>query len=253
MFNKDLYFSNLQTKVLGKNILIFDEVSSTNSYLIDNYGNIGDVVVAKNQSKGKGRSGRSWLTFRDSLAFSVLLPIYDAKYLLPLNILAGFSVVDTLKNYAEVKIKWPNDIVVNGLKVCGMLIDTSFNGSNLEKTVLGIGINIINNDFPVDIKNKATSIQNWSSKEVKKEIILSSILNHLENYINLFINNKLDFVTLWSNYSANINNDINIHINNIVTKYKEIGINNDGCLIVLNSSGVKEIILSGEIGYDFGD
>lgn len=251
MFNKELFSEYIKAEILGKNLLLFDKLDSTNTYLLENDFEVGTVAVANNQINGKGRSGRSWFNSDKGLAFSVVLPILEPKYLLPINIIAGFSVIDALKKYVPIKLKWPNDCVINGKKVCGILIDTSFNGSILDKVVLGIGLNIDKVEFPIDIKDKATFLNKWSNVKLQREFILAKILNKLENYINLFINNNFDIVSLWKDYSDNLDKEISIHINGNISKYVEKGINYDGCLIVINDAGKEDLILSGEIGYDF--
>ncbi len=251
MFDKDLYFSVLKTEKLGRKFNWFDSISSTNDFLLADKSLRYDIIVADNQLNGRGRSGRSWFTDNNGLAFSIDLPINNISYLMPLNIVAGYSLIDSLQKYAPVKMKWPNDCVIMGEKVCGMLIDTLFNGSNLEKTVLGIGINLKTIDFITDTNIKATFISKWSKLEIKREVILAEIINNLEKYLYLLTNNSIDIVEKWKNYSSNINKEIKVHINNQVKSFIEKGINKDGCLIVENNYGDEEIIFSGEIGYDF--
>lgn len=252
MFNKELYFSRLQTKLFGRNIYIYDSVGSTNDVLLEGSYENGDVVITNLQTKGRGRSGRVWEDNGESLIFSIQLSGLPVNMLMPFNIIAGFSVCDGISVYAESKMKWPNDCVINGKKVSGMLLEAAFSGNTPTKIVFGAGINVFNKSFPKAIEHRATSVFLNAKEEVKKEIILAEILNSMEKYTEMFLHNSLDIEVMWKNYSANIDKQISVHINNEKKDIIEKGINSSGELIGYDVSLKKDIVINtGETGYDF--
>ena len=250
MFREDLYLSVLKTKTLGRTFRYIKEVSSTNDVLLDGACVSGEALIADTQTKGRGRSGRSWFTSGGALAFSVVLPISEPSLLMPINIIAGYSVSDALKIYAPIKVKWPNDCVINGGKVCGMLLDTRFKGKFLEKAVLGIGVNLAAAKFPTWAA-QGVCVKECFNGELHREIIMAEILNNIEKYLDGLILGTLDVAALWQSYSANINKEITLHRDEGVSKFIEKGIDSSGCLIVSHADGTEEIITCGDVGYDF--
>ncbi len=172
--------------------------------------------------------------------------------LLPFNIIAGYAVCESISDYAEAKLKWPNDCIIKGKKVCGMLLEASFSGNSASNIVFGAGINISNTYFPDDIAYKAACISDFTNYEVKNEVLLANILLNIENMIKNYTDNKLKIEDIWKDYSACYNNKISIHINGEKKEMIEKGILSTGQLIVENiESGSIEYINAGEIGYDF--
>lgn len=252
MFNEDIYYNSLNTTYLGKNIYIYNEVTSTNDILLNENFPHGSVVIASKQTKGRGRSGRCWIDNDSSLIFSILLNDLSKEMLLPFNIIAGFAVCDGISQYVPVKLKWPNDCTINNKKVCGMLLEVSFQGNSLSKIVFGAGINIFNENFPENIAYKATSIFLNTKEVIQKEIILSKTLNSMEQMLNNYKKGLLKIENIWQNYSANYRKKISIHINGEKKEMIEKGVLETGELIVQDIvTGNISHINVGEIGYDF--
>lgn len=252
LFDKSLFCSSLNTLSFGKKLYIYDEVTSTNDILLNGEFSYGSVVITSLQTKGRGRSGRSWIDTGSSLIFSILLTGLSPEILMPFNIIAGYSVCNGISLYAETKLKWPNDCVINDKKVSGMLLEASFTGNNAAKIVFGAGINVFNKDFPEDIAYRATSVYLNTNKEIKKELILAEILNTMEQMLNKYKDGALKIEDLWQKYSANYNKKISVHINGIKKEMIEKGILPNGELIVqdINTNQISNINV-GEIGYDF--
>lgn len=252
-FDKSLYFSALKTKRFGKEIFIYNEVTSTNDVLLKENFAYGSVITAYSQTKGRGRSGRNWVDDGSSLIFSIVLTGLSIDMLMPFNIIAGFSVCNGICLYADAKLKWPNDCIINEKKTGGMLLEASFTGNEPSKIVFGAGINVYNKSFPEDISHRATSIfLNSKNKDIKKELILAATLNSMEEMLDKYKNNQLEIDKLWADYSAYINKKISIHINGEKKEMIEKGINPSGELIVQDIISNKITnINSGEIGYDF--
>lgn len=252
MFDKELYLNNLQTDRVGRNIIVLDETTSTNDEILKGGYQFGDVVITNLQTKGKGRSGRVWEDNGNSLIFSICLNEIDEDLILPFNIIAGYSIVDALREYVDCYLKWPNDIVINGKKAAGMLIEANTQGNTVGDVVFGCGINIFTKEFSDNIKDTATSLALNTDNELSKEIILANIINNIEEYLIDYKNEMLRLERVWDKYSNNLNKEISIHIGSEKQKVKELGITEVGALIIedLETGETKEI-LSGEIGYGF--
>ena len=137
---------------VGQHIIELSSVDSTNNYLIDLSQNIslleGTVVIAKEQTAGKGQRNNSWSSEAGkSLCISILLkPKLDVSQQFLFNKFIALSLCQALNNYSlTTKIKWPNDILIDSKKVAGILVENSIRGSKIEKSIVGIGVNINNN------------------------------------------------------------------------------------------------------------
>ncbi len=252
-FDKALYFNALTTKSFGREIFIYDKVTSTNDILLKEDFPYGTLITATRQTKGKGRNGRHWIDDGSSLIFSIALTGLSTNVFMPFNIIAGFSVCDGISLYAKAKLKWPNDCIINSKKVCGMLLEATFEGNIPKKIVFGAGINVYNKNFPDDLKNRATSIiLNNRDDNIKKELILAKILNTMEEFLDKYKNNQLNIEELWPKYSGYYNKKICTHINQEKKRMIEKGILSTGELIVQDivSNKITHITV-GEIGYDF--
>lgn len=255
MFDREKYFNNLQTQYLGRRLHYFESIDSTNSFIIDKDWKRGAVAVAELQSKGKGRSGKNWTTVPGNACFSFAIAGFDKKFLMPLNIIAGFAVADVLKEYAPVRLKWPNDCVLNGKKICGILLETSFEGEKLEKLAVGVGINLYDANLPVNLDIPITSAETFGvpSGAICREKIIALVLNNVEKYINLLNENSIDIKELWGGYSANLGKNISVTVGGVKQTFIEKGIDENGSLVAENKNGLDIKITSGEVGYDFGN
>ena len=169
------------------NITIFDELDSTNNYL-KKLGSQGEketqLVIAQSQTSGRGRMGRTFYSPDGTgIYFSLLLhPKFSAKKSLFLTVMAAVSVAETVMKYNsnDVKIKWVNDIYIDGKKVCGILTECSINADKkLDFAVVGIGINVVapENGFPDEVKNIATAVFPGNTQDYIKEKIVADIVN----------------------------------------------------------------------------
>ncbi|MGE4265922.1 MAG: biotin--[acetyl-CoA-carboxylase] ligase [Deferribacterales bacterium] len=249
MFDISLYES-FRGKSGG--IISLDSVNSTNIYAVSGSFPAFTVVTAEEQTAGRGRSGRKWHSVKGlNLYFSIVLNGIEPQKLLPMNIFAGYVMADTLRDVAEIKIKWPNDIIAGGKKLAGILMETSFSGGTLEKAVLGIGLNVNIDEFPEDIAMMATSLKVLTGRNFSREELLASYMNNFEAAYDDFITDRINLVKLWSDYSAFLDKKISIHKDGVKTQYTERGIDQFGCLKAENAEGRSETIVTGDIGYDF--
>ena len=145
-------------------VLDFDTIDSTNTEAIKQArlgADEGLCIVARQQTAGRGRHGRTWISEKDAgLYFSIVLrPKFETRYLPLIMLMAGVAVHDTLQDFGlQPDIKWVNDILIGEKKISGILAETTETNTGLA-VILGIGINIRNSNFPAEMSDKATSIE----------------------------------------------------------------------------------------------
>ena len=245
MFDCKLVQNQLKTTFIGKNIKYFESTNSTNTQawnLANSNVDSGTVIIANEQTEGKGRRGNKWFSSNDkSLTFSILLlkNIHERKSILAL--IAGLAIIKGIKKINDIPcyLKWPNDIILNRKKLAGILIEAK--GNNI---VIGMGINVNEDyhDFDSTIKNQSISLKMNEKKIIKRELLLAHILNQFEL---LYNNNNNKIIKEWLEYCFHINKEIQFHNDGKITKAIFKSINNDGCGI-LNIAN-KEMLISGGI------
>ena len=194
--NVEAIKTHLNTELIGREIIVLDSVGSTNDYLkeLGNNGcREGVVVTTREQTQGKGRLGRTWLSKRDeNIAFSILLrPKVSPGGIVTVTHLAGLAMCKALRETTglDCKIKWPNDIIIGKKKLVGILTEMSAEFDAVEFIVIGVGINVGQSTFPEDISHKATSLWLETGKDFDKNNLLAAVLNELEK---VFLGNNLE-------------------------------------------------------------
>ena len=236
------------------NITIFDELDSTNNYL-KKIGSQGEkqnqLVIALSQTGGRGRMGRSFYSPNGTgIYFSLLIhPDLSAEKSLFLTVMAAVSVAETVMKYnkKDVKIKWVNDIYIDGKKACGILTEGSINADKkLDYAIVGVGINVIapENGFPEDIKDIATAIFPGKTEKHTKEKIVAEVVNR---FLNMYNGIDTDFVKRYQEYSYLTGKEINIISADFVRPATVIEITDDCHLLVKNDNGEIEEISSGDV------
>ena len=236
------------------NITIFNELDSTNNYL-KKLGSEGEkenqLVIALSQIGGRGRMGRSFYSPNGTgIYFSLLLhPEFSAEKSLLLTVMAAVSVAETIMKYNknDVKIKWVNDIYIDGKKVCGILTEGSINSDKkLDYAVVGIGINIITpeNGFPKHIKDIATAIFPGKTEENIKEKIVAEVVNR---FFQMYNGNDKEYIRRYKEYSYLTGKEINIISGEITRPVTVIDITDNCHLLVKNENGDIEEISSGDV------
>jgi BirA family biotin operon repressor/biotin-[acetyl-CoA-carboxylase] ligase len=176
---------DLKTELIGQRVIAYPRLTSTNDVAkreAKKGAREGTVVVAEEQTAGRGRLKRAWLSPRGSVALSVILHPTPAQ--LPyLIMVASLAVVHCIKKLdLKAQIKWPNDVLVNNKKVCGILIESDVRGSDVDYAVIGIGLNVNVNttDFP-EIAATATSLSHELGRKLSRQEIIRCLLVELEN------------------------------------------------------------------------
>lgn len=163
-------------------IIEFERLESTNEYAKSLRGAGENVfVVAKEQTGGRGTKGRSFSSARGGVYLSRLTfyESYPAKDAFLLMAGAATAVCETLKTYGlSPKIKWPNDVHVNGKKICGILIENSFSGANIRSSVVGVGLNVCN-PLPKELQEIATTVCAWAENAPSVEDVKNTLIEKL--------------------------------------------------------------------------
>lgn len=184
----------LRTKVLGRTDWTeFESTPSTNTEAISlalDGGPIGTVVAAHWQTKGKGRRGHTWFSSPHGMHFSVILPPFHrtAEYA-KVNMAALRAVRKAIEATADVEtaIKKPNDLLLNGKKICGVLVEIGQRGGETDWMVAGIGcnVNVVPDDFPPEIRGRVTSLYAERGMVISKNRLAAETLNTLEELLGL--------------------------------------------------------------------
>lgn len=240
---------------MNVNVVHYKEVDSTNAEarrLSVEGAESGLVVTAKKQTAGKGRRGRSWESPADeNLYFSILLrPSLEPEKAPMLTLVMAYSVAKALqKEDIQVLIKWPNDLVCSGKKVCGILTEMNLSGAQVEDVIVGVGLNVNTMKFPDELEDKATSLRKETLRELECGELLQLILKEFDKQYQRFLENQnLEF--LQEDYNAMlINQDREVMVLEPGKEYlaKALGINKLGELLVRKEDGSTEAVFAGEV------
>ncbi|MDV3427608.1 MAG: biotin--[acetyl-CoA-carboxylase] ligase [Bacillota bacterium] len=245
----------LKTSRIGRKIIYKKSIDSTNSECrrIADAESEGTAVVGEEQLKGRGRLGRTWTSplYKGIFMSIILKPDIDMEEAPKITSIGAAAVFLALKDIGiECQVKWPNDVVINGKKVCGILTEMSGEINRINYIVIGIGINVNLNadDIPEDLKDKATSLLIEKGKNIDRRILLSGLLNHFENLYDEFL--KGDYsrtVSICRDNSSLVGKEVRIIKNGKEAVGKAIDIGKDGALIIEYKNGEKDKIISGEV------
>jgi len=247
----------LNTKYIGKNIIYYDSIGSTNAKakeLAEIGKGHGTVIISEEQTLGRGRLGRNWLSpkYKGIWMSIILRPNILTENISKITLLGAAAVQKAImKMGVNTSIKWPNDIVLNSKKVCGILTEMSGEIDHVNYLVMGIGINVNleKEDITIDLKDVATSIKIESGKHMERKLLLASILNIFEELYNDFVENDniKETLEICRKNSILIGKEIQLINRGKVTIAKAIDISDKGELIVENNNGNVEYIVSGEV------
>jgi len=246
--------SGLLTKIIGKEVHYFERISSTNlsaKKLANKNAKDGTIIISDLQTQGRGRKDRTWFSPTGGLWFSVILyPNIQPHKSMMLTMAASLSVADGIKKTTGIvpRIKWPNDLLINGKKVCGVLTEIDAEVDKINFAVIGIGINV-NNILSKDLEKNATTIKKEQGSNVSRVSLLKSILKNFDGYYTKIQSGKYDEIRdKWLSYSHIIGKTV--CVNDGTKKIKGVveNIDEDGTLI-LDVCGKICRVLSGDLEY----
>lgn len=246
----------LNTEYIGKELYVFKEVSSTNTvakFLSNNNVENGSVVISEKQTAARGRSGKSWESPLGGVWLSIILNQDVDHSRLPLITLStGVAVAKALERIGikNPEIKWPNDIMINDKKVCGILTEAIAKFNTIENVIIGVGIDASfdMNEIPEDLQDGTTTLEKELGRKENENTLITIFLEEFENIINLF--NEQEFEKIlkeWRKRSYTIGKIVEVRAP--FNKYYDgyvVGIGKEGALIVEKIDGSLEKVISGE-------
>ena len=248
--------SLLHTDWVAKEVLYFDTIDSTNTKaqeLAEKGYPSGTLVVADKQESGKGRRGRSWVSPSGTGIFMTLMikPDINPNNASMLTLVAALAVAKAITSVTgeEAMIKWPNDIVVNGKKVCGILTEMNAQFDYINHIVVGIGINVHNESFPEEISQMASSLMiEAGGKRFHRAQIIAETMSYFEQYYDTFLKTQ-DLLALVREYDkllVNRNKSVRVLDPKEPFDGKAMGITPKGELIV-DTWESRKLVSSGEV------
>ncbi len=187
MISKESILKGLKTRIIGKKVFVFESIDSTNACartLAEAGTAEGTVVVADYQTAGRGRLGRSWLSAPGTnLLFSIVLrPTLKKESAALLTFYSAVSIARALERVTgkPFECKWPNDILLNGRKCCGILLENSFLQDRFDFSVIGVGLNVNQSSFPDDLGNRATSLLVELGHQLDRTALLQELLRETD-------------------------------------------------------------------------
>jgi BirA family biotin operon repressor/biotin-[acetyl-CoA-carboxylase] ligase len=249
----------LKTKWLGKKIHYFQTLDSTNSQayqLALNGAEEGEVVVAESQERGKGRLGRHWFSppFLNLYLSIILRPYISPHQASLITLMAAVATADAIRKLSGLLplIKWPNDILLGGRKVAGLLNEIQSEMDRIHFVILGIGINLNMDEkmFSKEIESIATSLKIEMGQTISRKYFLQSLLQELENWYTIFMKQGSTMILeAWRDRAQLKGRQIK------VTSFGEIligvaaDVDSDGALILEMADGKRKRVVAGDVEY----
>lgn len=249
--------SKLKTDIMGRKIIYASEMDSTQirAHEMINQGAVeGTVIIAEQQTQGRGTQGKEWFSpSGKGIWFSIVLkPRIPLQFISQLTLLVSVALCRTIRKVLQVDIgiKWPNDLLIKGKKVSGILLESSGEDERLRYVIAGIGIsaNLLIEDFPQDLRRKATSLRIAAGQEVNREELLCEFLWEFENLYQMFHEQGFAPIrTLWEAHSASLNCPIEVKTSQGCIEGVAYGLDEMGALVVTLPNGSTKKIYSGDV------
>ena len=249
----------LSTEFFGKSVEYFRLTSSTMDeaqYLIEKGCPNGTLVISEEQTSGRGRQKRKWLSPKGvNIYASLVYKPYNMSAIKSIELMFAVSVavVEALSDFGidNANIKWPNDVIVNYKKIAGVLVETKSESGILKSAVLGFGVNVNMEDTPDDIDNAVTSIYLEVGHKIDRTQLLVNILYYLENLVSLIETDKESkILELWRNYDMTIGKRVLIISSNEKIKGTAEDIDKNGFLIVKTDKGeLKKVVTADSVRF----
>ncbi len=259
--------SRINTKWVGKPAHFYESIGSTNAQAkidAENGAENGTLIVADRQTAGRGRRGRSWASpAGTNIYFTLILkPDFNPDKAAMLTIVMAMSVAEGIRGQLPasalgaskssnpyIGVKWPNDIVVNGKKVCGILTEMSLEHDYIQNVVIGVGINVRRQEFAPEIAAAATSLEEEWGIQISRCALIGAIMGAFERNYEIFCKRE-SLIDLRENYdSMLVNRDREVCVLEPKGEYRGVarGINERGELLVERRDGTVTEVYAGEV------
>jgi len=248
--------ARLKSKVIGAEILVFEETASTNDvieHLAKSGGREGLVVFAESQTRGRGRRGRTWVSPRGKgLWFSVLLrPTLPPTAASRITVAASVAVARAIRESCGVdaRIKWPNDVMVNGKKLAGVLTELRAEADEIFLAILGIGIDVNcgREDFQDALSGIATSLELETGREHDRVALAACVLAALDEWYRAALTDFETVADEWAKLSTTLGRQIVVTMGQRRIEGFAQALDSDGALLLRRDSGQFERILGGDV------
>lgn len=254
--NRDEIVKDLNTKTIGKELYIFKEVMSTNTvakFLSLNDVDNGCVILSEKQSKAKGRLGKAWESPLGGIWLSMVLnPKVDHSKIPMITLATGVAVVKTLEKIGinNAEIKWPNDVMINGKKVCGILTEAITKFNTIENVIIGVGIdaNFDVHELSEELQEGTTTLDIELGHRVNENEVIKIFLEEFEKIGIIFTEGGYETILKeWRKYSYSIGKIVEVKepFSKPYDAYV-LGISREGSLVVEKIDGSLEKVISGE-------
>lgn len=244
-FDQAVFQKKLDTLWLGQSFCYFDELESTNTYLkklsADDVEQ-GMICLTDNQTRGRGQYERKWETEpAQNLTFSLVFKPTSVERFHVLTLAFALALVDHLNDLLDSPscIKWPNDVLIDGRKVAGILTETMFSGNKLDRLVIGMGINVNQQRFSESLKDRATSVSLVTGKKIQREAFLSELLGRIEYNYNLWHRQQSDLLKSINQNIRGYGQWVGLKVDGELRDdtFKLVGIDESGKLLMLDHDG----------------
>lgn len=269
--NIDKIITEIDTKWVAKKIKYFETIDSTNleakRAILNGDFSSGTVFITEEQTAGKGRLGRKWVSQKgNSVLMSLVVSTeMDNSNIFKITMICGLAVLKAISNITglEAKIKWPNDIVIDNKKVCGILCELIGVIDSVKHIIIGIGINVNDSKFPSEVENIATSLKIATQKiacdkglpfdtKINREDLIIELFKQLEEYLNIYTQEEnegygkkvelLDLAIMeYKKHCITLNNAVRLIYKGDELTGRAIDINQNGELIVLVNNEILTI------------
>lgn len=256
VLSKEELVSRIKTKWAGRQVVYYPKTGSTSldaKRLAEEGAPHGTLVVANYQDAGKGRRGRSWDSPEGmNIYFSLLLkPDFSPEKASMLTLVMALSVAEAIEKESACTpyIKWPNDLVISGKKICGILTEMTLEEEYIQSIVIGVGINLLQKEFPEEMKHTATSILLETGTGPVRSSMIVNVMEAFEANYQIFLED-LSLVNLKEAYEKRL-----VNLGKVVKIIdpkgewcgKALGINSQGELLVEKEDGTTMNIYAGEV------
>jgi BirA family biotin operon repressor/biotin-[acetyl-CoA-carboxylase] ligase len=246
-----------KTKVIGRDIQVFEQTTSTNDViekLARDGVKEGAVVFAESQTKGRGRLGRKWISpGRKGLWFSILLrPDLRPQETTQLTVASATALRRAIQSETGLnpEIKWPNDILIGGKKVAGILTELNAELDKVRYVILGIGVdvNFAGNEFPAELKRTATSLKIETGETISRATLATAVLRELdEDYSRVCVGKFSRIADEWEEHCATIGRNVTVQTGGRKTRGCAESLDDDGVLLLRTEHGHLERITGGDV------
>lgn len=246
----------LQTDFIGQEIHHLAEATSTNDIakeLAAKGAEEGTIVISETQTLGRGRLSREWASPEGGIWFSIILrPQVTPKDASKLTFVAAVAVARVIIEMFNLRaeIKWPNDVLIGGNKVCGILTETSTKGDVVDFVVVGIGINanVSLDSFPESLRNCLTSLKEELKEEIERERFLRALLEELERYYTIFMRKNFDLILEeWRNLAGFLGQYVEVVSFDEKIRGRAVDVDQNGALMIKLRNGTVKKVMSGDV------